>query len=59
MEYWLACKFNHGKCEYVLGTDQYGYLVHTSDKSEAWKFYDFYQAMLYVELGYCLIKNYI
>ena len=52
-DYWIV--FKHG--EYVSGTDEFGYPLHTKDKSEAFKFYDFNTAMSFFSLGYAVIKN--
>ena len=51
--YWTV--FKNG--EYVSGTDEFGYPLHTKDKSKAFKFYDFDIAMSYLNLGYAVIKN--
>ena len=54
MDYWVAFKNN----EYVCGTDEFGYPVHTKDKKSAYKFYDFNFAMSsYFGLGYAIIKE--
>lgn len=53
MEYWIA--FKNGK--YVSGTDEFGYPIHTTEKAEAYKFYDFNLAMTYFNLGYGIIKE--
>jgi len=52
-EYWIA--FKNG--EFVSGTDEFGYPIHTKNKEEAFKFYDFDTAMSYVSLGYAIIKE--
>ena len=52
-EYWIV--FKNG--EYVSGTDEFGYPVHTEDKNKAWKFDNFETAMSYVSLGYAIIKE--
>lgn len=52
-EYWIV--FKNG--EYVSGTDEFGYPLHTKDKSKAFKFYDFNTAISYFNLGYAVIKN--
>lgn len=54
MVYWIVSK---GKW-YVSGTDEFGYPVHTTDKAKAWKFYDFGAAINYLNLGYCILKEY-
>lgn len=51
--YWVV--FKNG--EYVSGTDEFGYPLHTKNKEEAWKFYDFNVAMNYFNLGYAIIKE--
>lgn len=54
MNYWIA--FKNG--EYVSGTDEFGYPLHTKNENEAYKFYDFNMAMSsYFDLGYALIKK--
>ena len=53
MEYWIAFKDR----EYVSGTDEFGYPLHTKDRKKAWKFYDFNVAMSFFNLGYCIIKE--
>lgn len=53
--YWILFK----KGEYVSGTDEFGYPLHTRDKKEAWKIYNFDVAMSYFNLGYCVMKQYI
>lgn len=56
MEYWVA--FKNG--EYVCGTDEFGYPLHTKDKKKAYKFYDFNLAMSsYFNLGYAIMKEYV
>ena len=52
-DYWIA--FKQG--EYVSGTDEFGYPVHTKDKKKAYKFHDFNVVMSYVMLGYAVIKE--
>lgn len=52
-EYWIV--FKNG--EYVSGTDEFGYPLHTKDRSKAFKFYDFNTAMSFFNLGYAVIKN--
>ena len=54
MQYWIVFK----KGQYVSGTDENGYPLHTEDKDDAWKFYDFDVAMSYFNLGYCIQKEY-
>lgn len=51
-DYWIV--FKHG--EYVSGTDEFGYPLHTKDKSKAFKFYNFNTAMSFFNLGYSVIK---
>lgn len=53
--YWIVQKNG----EYVCGTDEFGYPLHTKDKEKAWKFYDFDNAMIFLNLGYCIIKKYL
>ena len=53
-EYWVV--FKNGK--YVSNTDEFGYPEHTTEKTKAWKFYDFNVAMNYFNLGYAIIKQY-
>lgn len=52
-EYWIV--FKNG--EYVSGTDEFGYPLHTKNEKDAWKFYDFNVAMSYFNLGYAIIKR--
>ena len=52
-EYWIV--FKEG--EYVAGTDEFGYPIHTKDKKKAFKFYDFNTAISYLNLGYSIIKE--
>ena len=52
-EYWIV--FKNG--EYVSGTDEFGYPLHTKDSSKAFKFYDFNTAMSFFNLGYAVIKK--
>lgn len=54
MCYYIA--FKNG--QYVSGTDKSGYPIHTKNKHEAWKFYDFNVAMSYIKFGYVLLKEY-
>jgi len=56
MAHWIVQKNG----EYVSGTDEYGYPLHTKNKEKAWKFHDFNVAMSFVNLGvgYCAIKEY-
>ena len=52
-EYWVV--FKNG--EYISGMDEFGYPLHTKNREEAWKFYDFNDAMSYFNLGYAIIKR--
>ena len=53
MNYWIA--FKNGM--YVSGTDEFGYPLHTKNKDEAYRFYDFDFVMsTYFKLGYAIIK---
>ena len=52
-EYWIV--FKNG--EYVSGTDEFGYPLHTKDRNKAFKFYDSNTAMSFFNLGYSVIKN--
>lgn len=52
--YWIVWKNG----EYVYGTDEYGYPVHTKEKNKAFKFYNFDVALSYVNLGYIVSKEY-
>ena len=54
MPYWIIFK----KGQYVSGTDENGYPLHTENKDDTWKFYDFDVAMSYFNLGYCIRKEY-
>lgn len=51
--YWIL--FKNG--EYVSGTDEFGYPIHTKNENEAFKFYDFNTAMSYLQLGYAVIRK--
>lgn len=54
MPYWIVVK----KGEYVSGTDEFGYPLHTENKDEAYKFRNFDVAMSYFDMGYSIEKNY-
>jgi hypothetical protein len=54
MNYWIVWK--PAANLYVSGTDEHGYPVHTNNKDEAFKFYDFKTAFSFIKLGYCLMK---
>lgn len=56
--YWIAMKYINGKPNYISGTDQHGYPMHTDDKTKAWKFYSFDTAMSFFNLGYAIEKCY-
>lgn len=51
--YWIAYKNG----EYISGTDEFGYPIHTKDRKQAYKFYNFNVAMTYFSMGYCIIKE--
>ena len=51
--YWIAFK----KGEYIAGTDEFGYPLHTNDEKEAWRFYDLNTAMSFLAFGYTIIKK--
>ena len=55
MWYWIAYKDGR----YISGTDEFGYPIHSKDKKDAWKFYDFKVASSYLEFGYSLLQEYI
>ena len=57
MPYWLVFKYENGKRIYVSCSDEFGYLLHTENKDEAWKFYDFNHAMSFFNLGYTIEKH--
>ena len=57
MNYWVAMKFKDHKPLYIAGTDDAGGIIHTEDKSKAFKFYNFNTAMKFVHLGYGLEKH--
>lgn len=54
MEYWIVCRGS----QYVQNIDKDGNVIHTSNKSKAYRFYDFGAAMSYFNSGYCVIKEY-
>ena len=54
MPYWIVLK----KGQYVSGTDENGCPLHTENKEDACRFYDFYDAISYFKLGYCIQKEY-
>ena len=41
----------------MAGIDEFGYPIHTANKANAYKFYDFNIAMTYFNLGYAIIKE--
>lgn len=51
-EYWIV--FKDG--EYISGTDEFGYPLHTKDKNNAYKFYDINVVNSLLELGYSALK---
>lgn len=53
MTYWIVRKNG----EYVCGTDEFGYPLHTKDREKAWKFYDFNNAMVTLILDIVLLKK--
>ena len=52
-EYWIV--FKNG--EYISGTDEFGYPIHTKDKKEAFKFYNFDTVKNLLDLGYSFLKE--
>lgn len=52
-EYWIV--FKNG--EYISGTDEFGYPIHTKDKKEAFKFYNFDTVKTFLDLGYSFLKE--
>lgn len=57
MEHWIAYKIQNKKFIYIWGIDLFGNIKHTKNKSEAYKFYNFNEAMYYCNLGYCITKE--
>jgi hypothetical protein len=51
--YWIA--FKNG--EYIADIDKTGNLVHTKNIKEAFKFYDFNEAMKYFKFGYAIFRE--
>ena len=51
--YWIV--FKNG--QYVSGTDLHGITIHTPNKNEALKFYDFNSLVEYLKRGYSVIKE--
>jgi hypothetical protein len=52
-DYWIV--FKNG--EYISGVDEFGNPLHTKNYSDAFKFYDFDEAINYFKLGYSIIKE--
>lgn len=55
MEYWIVYK----KGQYVTGTDEFGYPLHSTNRNEAYRFFNFNTAMSYFNLGYAVEKCYV
>ena len=53
MPYWVVRK--NGK--YLVAIDEQGHVVYSKDKSKAYRFDDLNDAMVYFELGFCVIKE--
>ena len=51
--YWIA--FKNG--EYISGTDTFGNPIHTKNKKEAFRFYNFEEAFVYFEYGYAILRE--
>ena len=54
MPYWVVRK--NGK--YLVAIDEQGHVIYSKDKSKAYRFDDLNDAMVYFELGFCVIKEY-
>ena len=54
MPYWVVRK--NGK--YLVDIDEQGHVIYSKDKSKAYRFDDLNDAMVYFELGFCVIKEY-
>lgn len=52
-KYWIAIKND----EYISGTDEFGYPLHTTDKEEAYRFYNNALASSFLSLGYSVIEQ--
>lgn len=52
-KYWIVTKDG----EYVSGTDEFGYPLHTTDKEEAYRFYNNALASSFLSLGYSVIEQ--
>lgn len=52
-DYWIV--FKNG--EYLSGVDESGNPLHAKDYRDAFKFYNFDDAVEYFKLGYCIIRE--
>lgn len=50
--YWIAMKAN----EFLVGLDAEGKPIHTTEEKEAKQFDNFSEAMLYLSLGYSILR---
>lgn len=53
-EHWVAWKHK----EFLAGLDTEGKPIHTTEEKDALKFTSFSDAMLYLNLGYSILKRY-
>ena len=53
-EHWVALKLK----EFLAGLDEEGKPIHTTEEKDALKFDSFSDAMLYLSLGYSILKRY-
>lgn len=53
-EYWVAWKHK----EFLVGLDEEGRPIHTTEEKDAYKFNNFSVAALYLSLGYSILKRY-
>lgn len=53
-EHWVALKHK----EFLAGLDSEGKPIHTTEEKDALKFTSFGDAMLYLSLGYSILKRY-
>jgi hypothetical protein len=47
-----------GKKQFISGTDEYGYPMHSPNKDDAWKYREFSSVYAYIMLGYYAEKIY-
>lgn len=56
--YWIMAKRIDGKKQFISGTDEYGYPMHSPNKDDAWKYREFSSVYAYIMLGYYAEKIY-